>query len=103
MPEFCSIPLSYSGDTGTDYEYVMPAIVKFMQIHVKNLEKDHFPILLNGLKYYNKKGSSDKVLLLNKDKMASDADSQGKIKSIYPYDVKLLTLTEIQEKLAQFN
>jgi exonuclease I len=37
MPEFCSIPLSYAGDTGADYEYAIPAIVKFMQIHVKIL------------------------------------------------------------------
>ena len=34
MPEYCSIPLTYSGDNGTDYEYIMPSVVKFMQIHV---------------------------------------------------------------------
>ena len=44
MPELCSIPLAYSGDTDTDYEYVIPAIVKFMQIHIKNLEKDRLII-----------------------------------------------------------
>ena len=47
MPEFCSIPLSYSGDTEADYEYVIPVVVKFMQIHVKNLEKDRLLISLN--------------------------------------------------------
>ena len=101
MPEYCSIPLSYSGDKGTDYEYVMPAIVKFMQIHVKNLEKERFSISLNGLKYYNKStGFKDKVLLLNKEKMASNVNSPEKIKTVYPYNVKLLALSEIQEELA---
>jgi hypothetical protein len=26
MPEFCSVPLSYSGDLETDYEYVIPGL-----------------------------------------------------------------------------
>ena len=82
-----------------DYEYVIPAIIKFMQIHVKNLEKDRFPISLNGLKYYNKRGFKDKVLLLNKEKIAPNADSPEIIKNIYPYYVKLLTTAEIQEEL----
>jgi hypothetical protein len=100
MPEYCSIPLSYSGDNGTDYEYVVPAIVKFMQIHMKNLENDRFPISLNGLKYYNKTGFKDKVLLLNKDKMATNVNSPEKIKSVYQYYVKLLTTDEIRDELA---
>src|SRR5450759_2366899 len=91
MPEFCSIPLTYSGDTGTDFEYVIPAIVKFMQKHVKNLEKDRLPISINGLKYYNKStGFKDKVLLFNKDKMAPNSNSSEKIKAAYQYDFKLL-------------
>jgi len=77
MPEFCSIPLSYSDDNNiNDIDYVIPAIVKFMQKHVKNLEDKRLLISLKGLKYYN--GSADfkdKVLLLNKDKMFSTAYS----------------------------
>jgi hypothetical protein len=46
MPEFCSVPLSYSGDNGAEYEYVIPAVIKFMQIHVKNLVKDRFQFQL---------------------------------------------------------
>lgn len=100
MPEYCSIPVSYSGDKGTDYEYVIPAIVKFMQIHVKNLEKNRFPISLNGLKYYNKSGFKDRVLLFYKDKMAPDADSPEKIKAGYPYNFKLLNIDEIEKEFA---
>jgi len=100
MPEFCSIPLSYSGDTEAGYEYAIPAIVKFMQIHIKNLEKNRLPISLNGLKYYNKKGLKDKELLLNKEKMASDADSPEKIKQVYPYTIKLISTAEMPENIA---
>jgi hypothetical protein len=100
MPEYCRIPLSYSGDNESEYEYVIPAIVKFMQIHIKNLEKNRFPISLSGLKHYNKKGFSDKVFLLNKAKTAPDAGSPEKIKLVYPYSVKLLTMAEMIEEIA---
>ena len=101
MPEYCSLPIFYSGENSADYEYVIPAIVKFMQIHVKNLEKDRLPIAINGLEYYNRSGYEDKVLLLNKDKMASETDSPEKIKTVFPFNVKLLTLVEINKELAE--
>lgn len=101
MPELCSIPLSYSGDFNNDYDYVVPAIVKFMQKHVKNLENYRFLISLKGLRYYNRSmGFKDKVLLFNKDMMAPDANSPEKINAVYPYYVKLLTASEIQQELA---
>lgn len=101
MPELCSIPLSYSGENETDYEYVVPAIVKFMQKHTKKLETNRFMISLKGLKYYNgSEGFKDKVLLLNKDGMALYVDSPERIKTVYPYYIKLLTSSEIKEELS---
>lgn len=100
MPEYCSIPLTYSGDNATDYEYIMPSVVKFMQIHVKNLEKDRLSISLSGLKFYNKSGYTGKVLLLNKEKIAANADSPDKIRKVYPGSFKLLSITEIQKEVA---
>ena len=99
MPEFCSVPLSYSGDNDADFEYIIPVVIKFMQIHVKNLEKDRLPISINGLRYYNKTGYKDKILLLNKDKMALNANSPEKIRAVTQYKVKLLTTSEIQKEL----
>lgn len=103
MPEFCSIPLAYAGDTETDYEYVLPSVIKFMQIHVKNLEKDRLPISINGLRYYNKTGYKEKVILFNEDKMAPDADTQEKISAVYPNKFTLLTASDIPEKLSAPN
>jgi hypothetical protein len=99
MPEFCSVPISYSGDNDADYEYVIPLVVKFMQIHVRNLEKDRLPISLNGLRYYNKTGFKDKTLLLNKDKMAVNADTPEKINAVIPNKIRLLSSEEIQKEI----
>jgi hypothetical protein len=44
MPELCSIPLSYTNDIESDYDYAIPAIIQFMQKHTKNLEKNRFLI-----------------------------------------------------------
>jgi hypothetical protein len=100
MPELCSIPLAYSDDNNIDYGYAIPSIVKFMQKHAKNLETKRLIISVEGLKYYNTtKGFKDRVLLLNKDMMAPDANSPEKIKPVYPYYVKLLSTSEIQAEL----
>jgi hypothetical protein len=101
MPELCSVPISYSNDNDADYGYVVPAIVKFMQKHVKKLQERRFLISLSGLKYYN--GTlklKDKILLLNKDKMAPDANLPDKIKTVYSYNFKLCSISEIQKELA---
>lgn len=100
MPELCNLPLQYSNDNNLDYEYAMPAIIKFMQIHVKNLENRRFMISLRGLKYYNSSGFKEKQLLMNRDKMAPDAYSTEKINTVYPYFVKLLSSSEIKEEIA---
>lgn len=99
MPEFCSVPLSYTGDNDADYEYVIPLVIKLMQIHTANLAKDRFAISLNGLKYYNKTNFKGKTLILNKDKMAENADSPEKISAVYPNEFKLMTAEEIQDQI----
>ncbi|OFX83958.1 MAG: hypothetical protein A2W99_03610 [Bacteroidetes bacterium GWF2_33_16] len=100
MPEICSIPFAYAGDNDTYFGYAIPAIVKFMQKHAKNLETKRFLISLKGLKHYNSLTlSKSKVLLLNIDQMAPDANTLEKIKTVYPFYVKLLTPSEIQTEL----
>lgn len=100
MPEFCSFPLSYSDDNDAEFGYVIPAMVKFMQKHVNNLEYNRFMISLNGLKYYNSKISfKDKVLLLDKNSLAPEVDSPEKINSVYPYYVKILEPAEMEEEI----
>jgi hypothetical protein len=100
MPELCSIPLAYTGDKFADYEYALPAIVKFIQKHAKNLETERFLISIKGLGFYNGKADfKDKVLLLNKTGMALYVDTPDRIKTVYPYYVKLLSAAEISDEL----
>lgn len=99
VPELCNIPLHYTDDSSIDYSYALPAIVKFMQKHVKTLEKKRFFISLYGLKYYNQRGFQDKQLLINKDKLAPDVTIE-KINSVYPHFVKLLSVKEIEDEIA---
>lgn len=100
MPELCSFPISYSDDDNMDFGYVIPAMVKFMQKHALNLETKRFLISLRGLKYYNGSSSfADKVLLLNNNSLASDANSPEKIKTKYPYYVKIISGEEIQKEI----
>jgi hypothetical protein len=100
MPELSNIPLQYTDDNSMDYSYAIPSIVKFMQKHVRMLEKKRFFISIYGLKYYNKGGFNGKQLLMNKEKMAPDAYSVEKINSVYPHFVKLLTTKEIENEIA---
>jgi len=100
MPELCSIPVSYSNDNNIDYGYAIPAIVKFIQKHAKNLEDKRFVISFKGLKYYNNKISlKGKVLLLNKDIMATEVNTPEKITFFYPYYFKLLSSSDVQSEI----
>jgi hypothetical protein len=100
MPEMCSIPISYSDEPNSDNGYAIPAIIQFMQKHAINLEKKRFIISLQGLKYYNhKENFNNKVLLLNKDNLALEVDSPEKIALVYPYYIKLITASQIQEEI----
>lgn len=100
MPELCNVPLQYTDDNNIDYGYAIPAIVQFIQIHAKNLEKKRFIISLKGLNYYNSSGFQDMQLLMNREKMAPEASSIVKINNVYPNFVKLLSPSEIQEEIA---
>ncbi len=100
MPQFASIPLSYAGDEGAEFDYAIPAIVQFMQIQVRVLDDKRFWIKLCGLKYYNRgKKFKDKVLLLNKDMMAPEVDTESEIRNVYDYNFKLISTDEMREKL----
>ncbi len=100
MPELCSIPVSYSGDNSVDYGYAVPSIIKFMQKHVKDLQEKHLRFRTFGLKYYDGiLKLNDKTFLVNKNALAEDANSEEKIKKIYPYPFRLMTSSEIQKTL----
>lgn len=100
MPELASIPLSYSNDQEADYAYAVPAIIQFVQRHVRTLKtrRAHFNML--GLSFYNQgRKFKDKSLLLRKDQMAPDVNTASAIKEVYPYHFRLLTTEEMLTEL----
>ncbi len=100
MPEFVSIPLSYSGDKNAEYGYAIPAMVKFIQRHVRLLDNKRLFISLLDLKYYNYSSKfRDKALLLCEEHMAEEVGTLFKIKEAYPSYVELLTIPLLEEKL----
>jgi len=102
MPEFVSIPLSYAGDKNAEYGYAVPAMVKFIQRHVRLLDNKRLFISLLDLKYYNfSKNFRDKALLLCEEHMAEEVGTLFKIKEAYPNYVELLTIPVLEERLAK--
>jgi hypothetical protein len=100
MPELCSFPVSYSDDNSMEYGYVIPAMVKFMQKHALKLETKRFIIWLRGLKYYNSSMNfKGKVLLLNTNSLAPDANSPEKIKTEFSHYFKILSGDEIGKEI----
>lgn len=68
MPEFCSIPLSYSEGDEMIYIYKLGIMIRFIQEHVKLIAKDPTVTSLRYLKYYNQNAPSvkDKVFLVDR-------------------------------------
>jgi hypothetical protein len=92
LPEFCSIPLSFSGDEEGDYTYKLGLVVRFMQQHAETLMKNPSNLALKYLKYYNKNTPEvkNKTILAKVEDMDQALNTEEKIKAYYPYDFKLV-------------
>jgi len=102
MPDLGSVPLSYDGVDENTYLYKLGGILVFMQNHIKyaNAHPD------SKLKLVNKDSQTDikkKELWLLKDELAPDCNTLDKIKSVYPYTVKLVTKEEIKQAIENKN
>lgn len=101
MPELVTLPLAYTDNPSPEYGYAVPAIVKFMQHHVRTLQERRFLIAIFGLKYHNfGKDFEDKTLLLNEAFMAPGVATMEEIDAVYPYDFRLVTPDEIREHVS---
>ena len=102
MPELGSLPISYTGDEEPDYGYAIPAMVQFLQRHVRVLENKRLCIKVAGLKHYNHfKKFRGKALLLNEEMMAPDAETLFKVRDVYPNYVEMLSSGEIRQELKE--
>ncbi|GAF04175.1 hypothetical protein [Saccharicrinis fermentans] len=101
MPDLCSIPLSYLRVEDDSYAYKMEGFIRFIQDHVKLVNKDPKIISRNMFKYYNKniKSLSNKKLLVVKEDLAPDANTISKIQKVYPYTVEIVTQEEVTKAI----
>jgi hypothetical protein len=92
LPEFCSIPLSFSGDEEGDYTYKLGLVVRFLQQHVETLINNPSNLALKYLKYYNKNTPEvkNKTILAREVDMDPSLNTEDKIKVYYPYVFKIV-------------
>jgi hypothetical protein len=101
MPEFCSMPLSYSKVEEPRYPAKLGIILTFMQEHVKRIAGDLKAVGLKNLSYYNRYANQvkDKILLVTSADLAGEVNTLKKIQATYPHDVRLVSEEEVVEAI----
>jgi len=100
MPELVSLPLAYDDDPEIDYGYAVPAIVEYVQRHVRFVQSRRLIAKMFGKKYFNRgRDFRDKALMLMEKQMTPDMNTLFKVKDVYPNYVKFVTLEELEETL----
>ncbi len=97
LPEFCAIPLCFSGAPEEEYSYKLGLIIRFMEYHAELVMKNPSLSALRYLKYYNKNVPSikDKTILVRQDDLSPEVNTPEKIAAQYPYKVRIVDEEEI--------
>ncbi len=101
LPEFCSFPLTYAEADGTAYQSGLPAILLFMQKHVRDIMKHPRTLGLRYLQYYNKNihNLKNKVLWLVSGDLSPEINTKEKIKALYAGAFKIVSEEELDKAL----
>ena len=99
LKDLANIPLSYYGVDSDYYSYKLGTLVRFLQNHVKIITEDQSIISQNVYKHYNENMGDlkGKTLYLVEEDLARDVSSLSKIKSVYPYQVKIVDRETVKE------
>ncbi len=97
--DIVSVPLGYFGVDQERYIYKTGVLLKFMQNHVDLMTNDPKIISTNVFKHYNENISNahDKTLYVLEDELSKLVSTAARIKQIYPYKFKIVTIDEIRE------
>ena len=101
MPEFGSIPLSYSGVEDENYSYKLGVMINFLQNRVRDLKENPNISSMKNLKYYNKNTSQIKTnaLLFLETDLVPDVQEESKIFKYYPYIINIVTNEELEKAI----
>ncbi|MDX9728739.1 MAG: hypothetical protein RBT50_05700 [Bacteroidales bacterium] len=96
-PEFCAIPLCFSGAPEEEYSYKLGLIIRFMEYHAELVMKNPSTTALRYLKYYNKNVPEirNKTILVREDDLAPEVNTLERIAVHYPYKVRIVDEEEI--------
>lgn len=99
LRDMANIPLSYSGVDSDHYSYKLGTLIRFLQNHVKIITEDPSIISQNVYKYYNENMGDlkGKTLYLVEENLDREVNSVSKIKSVYPYEVKIVDQETVKE------
>jgi hypothetical protein len=97
LPEFCAIPLCFSGAPEEEYSYKLGLIIRFMEYHAELVMKNPSTTALRYLKYYNKNVPEirNKTILVREDDLAPEVNTLERIAVHYPYKVRIVDEEEI--------
>lgn len=97
LPEFCAIPLCFSGAPEEEYSYKLGLIIRFMEYHAELVMKNPTLSALRYLKYYNKNVPEikDKTILVRESDLAPEVNTPERIAAQYPYKVRIVEEEEI--------
>jgi len=101
MPEFCSVPLSYSKIEEPRFPPKLGIMLTFMQDHVNLIAENIESTGLKNLSYYNRYSNQvkDKILLVTSADLAGEVNTLKKIQATYPHDVRLVSEEEVEEAI----
>jgi len=97
LPEFCAIPLCFSGAPEEEYSYKLGLIIRFMEYHAELVMKNPSTTALRYLKYYNKNVPEirNKTILVREQDLAPEVNTPERIAVHYPYTVRIVDEEEI--------
>jgi hypothetical protein len=101
LPEFCAIPLCFSGAPEEEYSYKLGLIIRFMEYHADLVMKNPATTALRYLKYYNRNVPDimNKTILVREDDLAPEVNTAERIAAHYPYKVRIAGEEEIMNAI----
>ncbi len=97
LPEFCAIPLCFSGAPEEEYSYKLGLIIRFMEYHAELVMNNPSTTALRYLRYYNKNvpDIKNKTILVREDDLAPEINTEERIAVHYPYRIRIVDEEEI--------
>lgn len=99
LKDITNVPLGYYGVDEDEYCYKLGILLRFMQQHIKTLTADPKLVSQNVFQHYNENMGNvkEKTIYFTEADLPYSLTSESMIKSVYPYNVKVVEREEIKE------